>query len=171
MSIEIFDESDDDRGDWYSDKESNDPKEMLRDCEDHEGDEYRKMNKRGDDFWIEIVGFEHMDETDHDYRAKYGRQSSVAIGDDDYRNAREDRPKNRNKPKNKHNECECDHKWERSTSVYETDNNQSECGHESIDECDDRLCSEYESESSTNLPSQNSWVIVEKSKIAIAHFF
>lgn len=61
MSIEIFDESDDDRGDWYSDKESNDPKEMLRDCEDHEGDEYRKMNKRGDDFRIEIVGFEDMD--------------------------------------------------------------------------------------------------------------
>lgn len=50
--IQILYESEDDREEWYTDKESDEPEEVLWDEEYDECDKYRKVDVWRDDFWI-----------------------------------------------------------------------------------------------------------------------
>lgn len=88
-----------------------------------------------------------MDDTNHDDNTQYRMESTIGICYDDDRNAREDGAEDGDESEYKYDECERDDEWEWATTMHKAHDDESECRHEGIDQCDEGLCSEDEPES------------------------
>ena len=85
--IEILYDPDQYRKKWYSYEEPYESEVMLRYRQDEESDEDREVDVGRDDFRIEIIRFDCMDDGDHDEYPEYCPESCESIRDDDDRNS------------------------------------------------------------------------------------
>lgn len=142
---------------------------MLRYRQDEESDEDREVDVGRDDFRIEIIRFDCMDDGDHDEYPEYCPESCESIRDDDDGNSWDDRSKYGDKSEYKDDERERDDIGKIPSTVHEADDDESDGGEHRVHECDDRLCSKYQTESCTDLSGDDRIFIIEKCEIPIAH--
>lgn len=169
VPIKILEESEQDREKWNSDKESYEPKEMLRDDEYEEGDKNRKVHVWWDDFWIEDICFDGMNHENHEEDPNNSRELSITITDDDDGDSWENRSKYGDKSKNKDDKGKSKDKRKGTISYHKTDDDKSNDSENSIHEGNDGLCLEYCSKSASNLGRDDGILAVEETKIPILH--
>ena len=142
---------------------------MLWYRQDQKSDKDGEVDIGGDDFRIEIVGLDDMDDADHREHPEYCPESRESIGDDDYRDSRDDRAEYRDKSKYKNNQRKRDNIGKVGSCMHETDDDESDRREHRIHEGDDRLSSEYHPESCADLSGDDRVLFIEKCEIPITH--
>ncbi len=170
MVIEIFRETDEDGHRRDSDQESYESEEVFWDGEDDEGHEDWEMHIGRDDFWIQVICLKCMDDEYHDEDPEYYRETSIAIPDDNDRNAWEDGSEYRNEAKDEDNQAQGDQVGKGSSSDDESDEEEPDGCENTIDQGNDRLCLKYYSKAITHLLSEDCIFIIEEGEVPITHF-
>lgn len=169
IPIEVLDESDEYREEWYTDEESYESEVVLRDSQDDERDKNREVDVWRDDFRIQIVCLDSVYYREHHEYTDDCRDSAISVRDDDDRDPWYDRPKYRDKTKYKNNQCERDNIRESPTPRHESDDDESKSREYRVHECDDRLRSKYDTKSISDLSRDDRIFIIEKCEVAITH--
>lgn len=155
---------------WYADKEPDEPEEVFAHQENEERDENRKFHIGRNDFRIEIVCFYRVDKRDHDDDSRHDGHSSVGKSDDQDRDRRKERSENRDKSENEYDQSERNDERESIPSMDEADNQKPYDRQHGIDERNDRLCFENESEALRDFSENHRVFPIEKGEIPALYF-
>lgn len=165
IRIEIFCKIDKDVEKWHSDKKSDEPHEMLREKQDEECDEYGKFHIGRDDFRIEVVCLDRMD--DHRQYCDHRKhlRSSVIESDKSDGDRRDEESEHRNKPKYEHHDTDSRNERKCSAGMNVPYCKKSEGSKYRIGESNDGLSFENKSESFGYLLGEIGELLVDKGEI------
>lgn len=140
---------------------------MLRKQENQKGNEYREFHIRRNDLWIEVVGFHRVDYDGHDGDHEEQVTPTIIESDkrDRYRGNQES--EYRNESHYEYEDSNRGNEWKTVSAVDIPDDDESENREYRVNECNDRLRLENESESIGNLFREIGELFVNKSKTAV----